>query len=260
MKIALIGSGRIGSVLIERLIVSGFACKEDVLTCDVDESRLKGLQERLGIKISTDNREGARFGDIVLIAVLPRQVKEILQQVSQDIDEKTKTIVSAAGLFPIREIECTLAKKVGVVRIMPNTPSLVGSGFNLVSFGRFVRDREGVREMLAAWGEFREVDEDRMELYQIMTAMGPTYFLPFLGAMISFGVENGLSESEAREAACLTLVGTGDMALKVQSDIGDLKNMISSQPIKDSEEYLRSMLREAMAKTLRELMVLRETL
>jgi len=259
MKIALIGSGKIGSVLIKRLIASGFIHKDNMLACDVDEARLKELRERLGIMVSMDNKEGARFGDIILIAVLPKQVREVLQGISPEIDE-TKTVVSVAGLFATRKIEDILAKKVGVVRIMPNIPSLVGSGFNLISFGRFVKDREVIRKMLATWGEYREIDEDedKMELYQIITAMGPTYFFPFLDVLISFGTENGLSEREAREAACLTLMGTGDIALKVQRSVEDLKNMIGSRPIKDKEEYLRSMLREALSKTLRELMELRE--
>ena len=162
-----------------------------------------------------------------MIAVLPKQVREVLQGISPEIDE-TKTVVSVAGLFATRKIEDILAKKVGVVRIMPNIPSLVGSGFNLISFGRFVKDREVIRKMLATWGEYREIDEDKMELYQIITAMGPTYFFPFLDVLISFGTENGLSEREAREAACLTLIGTGDIALKVQRSVEDLHDRVSA--------------------------------
>jgi len=85
--------------------------------------------------------------------------------------------------------------------------------------------------------------------------MGPTYFIPFLDTLVKFGVENGLSEAEAREAACLTLKGTAELVLKVLSPIEDLKNMITSQPLKDKEPELKSLFKDALDKTLNDLKI-----
>lgn len=254
MKITFIGTGKMGGALLERILNTGFVSNEHVLACDINENRLKELQQKFGVNISYDNREGAKFGDMVIIAVMPKQVREILEQIKTEISE-SKLVISVAALVSTESIEKILMKNVSVVRVMPNIPSLVGSGFNLVCFGSFVEDedKERIRKMLAVWGEYREVAEEKMELYTVISAMGPTYFFPFLDTLVSFGIENGLSESEAREAACLTLKGTADAALKIPINIENLKNMIGSQPLKDKEQELKAMLKEALDKTLNEL-------
>jgi pyrroline-5-carboxylate reductase len=253
-KISFIGVGKMGGALLERLVNAGFVSTDNVLACDIDRDRLDELRQRLGIMISQDNKKGARFGDTALIAVMPKLVRSVLEEIRHEISEE-KVIVSVAALIPIETIESTLGGKVGVVRIMPNIPSLVGSGFNLVCFGNFLKDqdRQFVRNMLAVWGAYREVDDDKMNLYTVISAMGPTYFTPFLDVLVRFGVEKGLTEAEAREVACLTLKGTAELVSKVQSPIEDLKNMITSQPLKEKEQELKSIFKETLEKTLNEI-------
>jgi pyrroline-5-carboxylate reductase len=252
-KMSFIGSGNMGGALLESLINASFVSKDDVIACDINGSRLDELRQRLGIMISQDNKKGARFGDAVLIAVMPKLVTSVLEEIKHEISEE-KVIVSVAALIPIETIESTLGKKAGVVRIIPNIPSLVGSGFNLVCFGSFLKeqDRQFMRNMLTVWGEYREVDEDQMNLYTVMSAMGPTYFMPFLDVLVRFGVGKGLTEAEARETACLTLKGTAELVSKVPSPIEDLKNMITSQPLKEKEQELKSIFKETLEKTLNE--------
>jgi len=253
-KISFIGVGKMGGALLERLVNAGFVSKDNVLACDINGDRLDELRQRLGIMISQDNKKGARFGDIVLIAVMPKLVRSVLEEIRHEISEE-KVIVSVAALIPIETIESTLGTKTGVVRIMPNIPSLVGSGFNLVCFGNFLKeqDKQFVRNMLTVWGEYREVGEDKMNLYTVISAMGPTYVMPFLDVLVRFGVEKGLTEAEAREVACLTLKGTAELVSKVQSPIEDLKNMITSQPLKEKEQELKSIFKETLEKTLNEI-------
>lgn len=224
MRITFIGTGKMGGALLERLLSTGFVSKDQILACDINENRLNELQQKLGVNVSKDNRNGARFGNVIIIAVMPKQVKEVLEEITTEIIE-SKVIMSVAALVPTTSIEDILMKNVGVVRVMPNIPSLVGSGFNLICFGRFLKDenKERLRRILSVWGECREVNEEEMELYTVISAMGPTYFFPFLDTIIRFGVKNGLSEKEAREAACLTLRGTADIALKVPISLEDLK-------------------------------------
>jgi len=255
-KISFIGVGKMGGAFLERLVNAGFVPKDKVLACDINRGRLDELRQRLGIMISQDNEEGTRFGDIVVIAVMPKLVRSVLEEIRHEISE-SKIIISVAALVPIKTIESILLEKIGVVRVMPNIPSLVGSGFNLVCFGRFLKEQDKgfIRDMLAVWGEHREVNEDKMNLYTIISAMGPTYFIPFLDTLVKFGVENGLSEAEAREAACLTLKGTAELVLKVPSSIEDVKNMITSQPLKDKELELKSLFKETLNRTMNELKI-----
>jgi len=253
LKIAIIGAGKMGGALLERLLNAGFVSKGNIIACDIDESRLIELKQRLGVNISRNNRDGAKFGEIIIIAVMPKLVKEVLEEIKPNIE--SKVIVSVAASVPITFIENILGGNVSVVRVMPNIPSLVGSGFNLVSFGKSVKaeEREQIGKMLSFLGEYREIDEDKMELYTVICAAGPTYFFPFLDTLVSFGIENGLDEKAAREAVCLTLKGSADMVLKTSKPIEELKNMIGLQPLRLREEELKLMLKEALNKTLSEL-------
>ncbi|MEM3061303.1 MAG: NAD(P)-binding domain-containing protein, partial [Candidatus Bathyarchaeia archaeon] len=97
MKITFIGTGKMGGALLERLLSTGFVSNEHVLACDINENRLKELQQKFGVNISNNNREGAKFGDVVIIAVMPKQVREILEEIKTEISE-SKLVISVAAL------------------------------------------------------------------------------------------------------------------------------------------------------------------
>jgi len=143
---------------------------------------------------------------------------------------------------------------------MPNIPSLVGEGFNVFSFGRYMSSegKKWVRSFLKTLGEYREVEEEKMENYTILSAMGPTYFLPFVDTLIKFGVDQGLSYEEARTAVSSTLRGTAELVSKVDKPVEDLKNMIGTQPLKAREQELRSMMETELNRICRQLKTARE--
>jgi len=254
MKIALVGVGSMGGALLERCLGAGVVSKGDIYAYDKDEVRLAELHKRLRINVSNDNGEGVEFGDVVIIAVTPTRVKDVIEETSAKFSE-SKTIVSVAALVSTRSIEKMLIRNVGVVRVMPNIPSLVGSGFNLVTFGKTIKEKgkAQVMKLLSAWGKYQEIDEEQMELYTVMSAMGPTYFFPFIDTLVNFGVENGLSEKEAKETVCSTLRGTADLTMKASKPVDELKNMVASQPLHDREQEFKSVLKEALDKTFKEL-------
>jgi len=124
VKIAIIGAGRMGGAILERLLEIGFTSKDNIIACDVNENRLIELKQRFGINVSKDNKDGAKFGDIIIIAVMPKQMKEILEEIKPYV--KSKIIVSVVGLVTTNFIENILGNNVSVVRVMPNIPSLIG--------------------------------------------------------------------------------------------------------------------------------------
>jgi len=261
MKIAFIGTGKMGGALLERLLDTGFVSRPDVLACDLNENRLNELREKLQIEVSRDNKRGAEFGELVVVAVMPKQVRGVLEEIRSEISE-SKVVISVAALVSTASIEDALTKKVAVARVMPNIPSLTGSGFNLICYGKHVKeeDKDRMRQVLSAWGEYREVREEDIETYTVITAMGPTYFLPYIDTLVRFGTDNGLAEKEAREAACLTMKGTAETVASTPIPVDDLKNMIGTQPLKDKEPALRLMLREALDKALEDLRAMRTKL
>jgi pyrroline-5-carboxylate reductase len=260
-RIAIIGIGAMGSAVLERLIRTNYLSPGSAFACDPDKSKLDSIEQMLDIGTSADNNEGARFGDAIVLAVPPKQARQVLEEIRPSLQE-SKILISLVALLPTSLIEATLRLPVGVVRVMPNIPSMVGSGFNVFCFGRHISsgDKEWVKSMLSVLGEHEEVDEDKIETYTVLSAMGPTYFLPFADELIRFGASNGLSYQEARKAVASTMRGTSELASKVDRPIEELKNMIGTQPLKMREQELRSIMQEELGKTLQQLKTAKDRL
>jgi len=258
-KVSIIGTGAMGGAVLQRLIESRFVSPDSVFACDIDQSTLKEIKDRFGVMTSVDNMDGARFGDAIMLAVPPKEARQVLEEIRDSLSE-SKTLISLVANVSTGLIEETLHSRIGVVRIMPNIPSMVGSGFNVFSFGRHVssEDKDWLKNLLCVLGEHEEVDEDKIELYSILSAMGPTYFLPFVDTLIQFGIDNGLAYKEARKAVASTLEGTGELVSKVDRPIEDLKNMIGSQPLKRREEQIRSILKEELNITSQQIRLMKE--
>src|SRR5207244_7327446 len=120
----------------------------------------------------------------------PLEVAKVLHAIRVRLDHHP-LIVSFAAAVPIGLLESILPAATPVVRVNPNSPSLVGEGFNPVTYGSRVTGtaRSLVERFIAALGSTVEIDDASMNIYTALTAVGPTYFLPVLDAMISAGVE-----------------------------------------------------------------------
>jgi len=165
-RIAFIGAGRIAEAWIERLIASGAFMPANILACDRSAARLEQLQARYpGLKTSGRNEEGAEFGQIVVIATPPPDVAQVLAGARSHVKPETIVIsvAAAVSLVKLREASGGLV----VLRVMPNTPSMVGEGMNLVCFApgtpQAVRNR--VVEFLKIFGQTLEIAEREMEAY-----------------------------------------------------------------------------------------------
>ena len=260
-RISFIGTGAMGGAVLERLIEAKFVDADAVFACDIDQAKLTETKQKFDVRTSTDNSDAARFGDAIVLAVPPKEARQVLEEIRDSLLE-SKILISLVALIPIGLIEETLRLRIGAVRVMPNMPSMVGSGFNVFSFGRYLssEDKEWVRSLLGVLGEYKEVGEEKIEIYSILSAMGPTYFLPFVDTLIEFGKNNGLSYEEARKAGASTLEGTGELVSRVDRSIESLKNMIGTQPLKTREEQIRSIMKEELNRTLQQLKVAKEKL
>jgi pyrroline-5-carboxylate reductase len=256
-----IGVGSMGSAVLDRLVQAAFVGAEAAFICDMNPDRLEAIKRRLDVRASRDNREGATFADAIILAVPPKQACPVLEEIRDSLSE-SKILVSLVALLSTSLIEETLRSRIGVVRVMPNIPSMVGSGFNVFCFGRHISsgDKEWAKSMLGVLGEHEEVDEDKIETYTVLSAMGPTYFLPFVDELIQFGASNGLSYQEAKKAVASAMRGTAELVSKVDRLVEELKNMIGTQPLKMREQELRSIMQEELGKTLQQLKTAKDRL
>ena len=205
-KFSLLGGRIIAGVLIQRLLETGNVKPESILATDVNPDRLAELQRRFGVRVTQGNRDGAAFGDIVFIAVPPRAVRKLLMEVREVISTGT-VIVSLAAAIPVVLIEEVLGKPIAVVRVIPNTPSLIGRGMNPHCVGKHVSAGQIalVESLLALFGETIRIEETLMNAATALTAVGPAYVFPMVKALKEAAIRLGLPEQEAQAAAPQTL-------------------------------------------------------
>jgi pyrroline-5-carboxylate reductase len=235
-KYAFLGGGIIAGVFIERLLRGGGLPVGNLLATDIRPERLEELKSRFGVRVSPDNGEGAEFGDVVFLAVPPNAVKPVLTDVREKLRPRV-LVVSLAAAIPTSLMEEAVGQPVGVVRVIPNTPSLIGRGMNPHCLGKHVRpdDLPFIDGLLALFGETIRVEERLMNVATALTAVGPTYVFPVIKSLKDTAVRLGLPEQVAQWAAAHTVLGSAQLVLETGKDPDELKLMIGTRTLKEDE-------------------------
>jgi pyrroline-5-carboxylate reductase len=244
-RVGIIGAGAIGGAVIERLLAVGFS--KDLVACESREERRREIAERYGITTVADPAAAATGAALVVIAVPPGAVTAVLGQIREAVAPAGGAlVVSFAGAVPLAHVETHLAAGTPVIRVNPNSPSIVGEGWNPVAYGRHATGAARVLadEFLRALGQAPEVPDYRMNLYTALTAVGPTYFLPVLDAFVTAGMEGGLSREAAVEAAVATAQATAEMVRRRAESPEQLKLLTGLRPLKD--DAVKQLVREAI--------------
>ncbi len=244
-RIAFIGAGIIAEVFITRMIDSKAVMPISIMATDVNPTRLKEIEQKFGIRTSGDNKAAADFGDIVVIAVPSGIVKAVLSESCQSLDP-SQLLISFAAAVPTWLIEAALFKPVPVIRVIPNTPSMIGCGLNPYCTGNHTSEQSMslAKDFLNLFGDPVSVEEKSMNAYTALTAIGPTYFFPIVKALREVSVKLGLDASEAQTAAALTMSGAAELVLKTGRHPEDLNLMISTRTM--NEESLENIFSQAL--------------
>lgn len=210
-RVAVIGGGRIGEALIAGLLESGRAVK-DLVVVETHADRAELIGDRLGVRV-TDSIEDAIIGaDVLVIAVKPGDVDTVMTQLGKaELDaDRDQILVSLAAGVPTARLESKLPAGFPVVRVMPNTPMLVGQGMSVLAPGRYARSEQlaEVTELLAAVGRVVTVTEAQMDAATAVSGSGPAYFFLVVEAMIDAGVGLGLTRDVATQLVVQTMIGS----------------------------------------------------
>jgi len=166
----------------------GYSLPDAITAADTDGDRRKKLAEELGIKTTPDNREAVRGADIVCLAIKPQALDPVLEELLEEITEDQLVISILAGV-PTRRIEDKLGKNIRVVRVMPNTPALVGAGMAGISPGRYAGsdDLKATVDIMSAVGDVLEVQEDLIDAVTGVSGSGPAYLFYFVEVLSRAG-------------------------------------------------------------------------
>src|SRR5258708_33208094 len=209
-KLVLVGGGNMGEALVAGRLRSGHWKPAQIMVCDIRHDQLAQLQLRYKVRACADNRWAAREADIILLAVKPQHMGHVLKEIGPVVRSAQLVLSIAAGI-PTSYIQSFLAKGVPVVRIMPNTPALVGAGAAAIARGRWaepVHDK-AVQAIFETVGTVVAVPEKAMDAVTALSGFGPACLFYLAEAMQEAGVRMGLGRPEADGLSRQTLKGAG---------------------------------------------------
>jgi len=234
-KFAFLGSGIIAGVWMERLLATKVIQPQQIMACDVRPQRLEELARNLGVHTHPENSKGAEFARVLVLAPPPNAVVSLLREIRLALGSGHMVISLAAGV-PLAKLEQEVGEA-AVVRVMPNTPALVGEAMNLVAFGRPIAesDRRILRDLLDVLGKWFEVPDEEMDAWCALCAVGPTYIFPVIEALASAAASHGLDAEKALAAAAQVVGGAAHLVLESGRSPAELKQMISLRPLHEEE-------------------------
>ena len=228
-RLGFLGAGQMAEALMRGLIESGACEPAQIVASDVAPARRECLSSDLKIKTTTDNSEVVATSDIVILSVKPNIVPEVLSEVTESVTPKHLVVSIAAGVT-LSRLEGLLPGSARVIRVMPNTPCLVGEMAAGYALGRSAtaEDSETVESILGACGRSFCLEEKLLDAVTGLSGSGPAYVYLLIEAMADGAVRCGLPRPVALELAAQTVLGAAKMVLDTGLHPGELKDRVAS--------------------------------
>ncbi|RJX17124.1 MAG: pyrroline-5-carboxylate reductase [Ammonifex sp.] len=229
LKVGLIGAGAMGGALATGLVKSGHITPDAVLVSDVDGRCLERLGATLGVRTLEENKRLVSEADVIILAVKPDMVAPVLAETGP-LFRAGQTLVSIAAGTTLRTLEKQIPGTVPVVRVMPNTPCLVGAGASAYALGTHAGPRDAVRTqaIFASVGLALEVKESLLDAVTGLSGSGPAYVYMVIEALADGGVRMGLPREAAVMLAAQTVLGGARMVLESGEHPATLRDRVTT--------------------------------
>ena len=228
-SLTFLGAGAMGEALSRGLIAAEIYAPADITFFDIDEARVRALADNLGARAATSTLEAAHNADAILIAVKPQHIESALEPLRAQLRADQLVMSIAAGVSTSR-LEACFDGEIPVVRVMPNTPALVGAAATAICRGRYATsDNLAVAKgIFEAVGLCVEADEKLLDAVTGLSGSGPAYVFNFIEALADGGVRAGLGREVALKLAAQTVMGAAKMVLETGEHPGVLKDRVAS--------------------------------
>ncbi len=224
-----LGAGKMATALARGFLRSNLVSNEGLLASDVQEAARTVFSQEVGAKTVASNAEVARLTRVLVLAVKPAQVTEVLSEISGYFTEQHLLISIAAGV-PLKTLSGELFEGARLVRVMPNTPALLGASATAYALGESAttEDAQLVQQLFASVGIAFQVKEPLLDAVTGLSGSGPAYAYLMIEALSDGGVAMGLPRDMATRLAAQTLMGGARMVLETGLHPGALKDMVTS--------------------------------
>jgi pyrroline-5-carboxylate reductase len=212
-KIAIIGVGNMGSAIAAGLIKSGFMKPADIIATDKRESSLEEMK-KLGVTVSTDNLEAVKTAEVVLLAVKPYHIAQVIDEIKSELNSD-KIVMSIVAGVSIGEISEMAGQELPVFRVMPNTAIALQESLTCIASNKnAVPHKKYVFEMFDKLGKTIEIGEEFMAAATVLSSCGIAYALRYIRAAMQGGIEIGFSAEMAQFITAQTVKGATELILQ----------------------------------------------
>lgn len=228
MKLGFIGSGNMCGAIVDGIVKSGFEPK-NITVSGVVEEQLDAFMEKYDVFTTTENSAVTADSDVLFLCVKPNVIYSVIDEIKDSASENTVIVSIAAG----QSVEClekAFGKKVKLVRLMPNTPALVGEGMTAMTYNENVTADEAaaVKKILDSFGKTEIVSEKLMDAVTAVSGSSPAYVFMFIEAMADAAVMGGMPRNQAYTFAAQAVLGSAKMVLETGKCPSELKDMVCS--------------------------------
>ncbi|EDS76957.1 pyrroline-5-carboxylate reductase [Clostridium massiliodielmoense] len=228
-KIGFIGCGNMGSAMIKGIVKSKLVDSKNIIASDHFIEKLEAMKEEIGILVTDDNNEVADFADVLFLSVKPNMYKSVIEGIKDTVKKETIIVTIAAGV-DIKTTEVNFGRDIKVVRVMPNTPALVGEGMSALCPNANITDEElkEIVKLFECFSKVEVIEEKYINAVTALTGSSPAYVYMFIEALADGAVLEGLPRDKAYKMAAQAVLGSAKMVLETGKHPGALKDDVCS--------------------------------
>ncbi|MFC1501551.1 pyrroline-5-carboxylate reductase [Elusimicrobiota bacterium] len=228
-KITFIGAGNMAEALISGFVRKGLIKRQNIIATDISTKKLQLIKKKYKIKIEKDIIKAVKNSEVVVLCVKPQQMKIALGEVLSAV-RQSQLIVSIAAGITTSFIEKVLNKRISVVRVMPNSPALLGAGAIAVCGGKYAKNSQVdyIIKLFQSLGKVVKLAEKNMNAVTALSGSGPAYIFYLAEAMEKAGASIGLTKEAARILVSQTIYGAGKMLINTKKSSSQLRLDVTS--------------------------------
>jgi pyrroline-5-carboxylate reductase len=229
LKISFIGGGNMANALIGGL-AGKLTAGANIHVIDINPDQLHSLKQRFGVTTSLRIDPVVVASDVVVLAVKPQQMREVITQLVPQLSKQL--VLSIAAGIRMQDLSKWLNGHAAIVRTMPNTPALIGQGITgmVAMQGVSVAQREMADAIMKSVGGTVWLDDEALiDAVTAVSGSGPAYVFYFIEAMQQAAVEMGLNAEQGRQLAIATFTGASQLAEKSDEPVAQLRERVTSK-------------------------------
>jgi len=228
-RVGFIGGGKMASALVKGLLAARLTTPDRLIASDILLAVREALARDASVRVTADNAAVAAASDVLILAVKPQVMTSVLAELRSAVEARHLVISIAAGIT-LRQLSDWLGSDRRIIRVMPNTPCLVGASASAFARGAHATDNDAalVERVLRAVGIAFELPEHLLDAVTGLSASGPAFVAVMIEALADGGVLMGLPRDIALALATQTVYGAAKMVLEAGLHPAQLKDMVAS--------------------------------